>query len=203
MLTRGAVLHEVGAQWQVEEIEVADPAAGEVQVRLAASGLCHSDEHLVTGATPVPLPVLGGHEGAGVITKVGPGVRGLAEGDHVVLAFLPACGTCRPCASGLQNLCDRGAELRASQTVPRATTRDGQPLMRMCMLGTFAPHVTVDEAAVIKIEHDVPLELILPVLYQTNVGALSIEFANPRHQHEYAAIRANRPPENKIGRAHV
>jgi NDMA-dependent alcohol dehydrogenase len=159
MLTRGAVLHEIGAQWQVEDIEVADPAAGEVQVRLAASGLCHSDEHLVTGATPVPLPVLGGHEGAGVVTKVGAGVRGLAEGDHVVLAFLPACGTCRPCASGLQNLCDRGAELRASQTVPRATTRDGRPLMRMCMLGTFAPYVTADEAAVIKIEDDVPLDL--------------------------------------------
>lgn len=87
MLTRGAVLHEVGAQWQVEEIEVADPAAGEVQVRLAASGLCHSDEHLVTGATPVPLPVLGGHEGAGVVTQVGPGknLRGViryADADY-------------------------------------------------------------------------------------------------------------------------
>jgi NDMA-dependent alcohol dehydrogenase len=160
MLTRGAVLHEVGAQWQVEEIEVADPAAGEVQVRLAASGLCHSDEHLVTGATPVPLPVLGGHEGAGVVTQVGSSVRGIEAGDHVVLAFLPACGTCRPCASGLQNLCDRGAELRvANLAAPRTTTKDGQPLMRMCQLGTFAPYVTVDEAAVIKIENDIPLDL--------------------------------------------
>jgi NDMA-dependent alcohol dehydrogenase len=159
MLTKGAVLHEVGAQWQVEEINLADPQPGEVQVRLAASGLCHSDEHLVTGATPVPLPAMGGHEGAGIVTKVGASVRGIAEGDHVVLAFLPACGTCRPCASGLQNLCDKGAELRASQTVPRATTKDGQALMRMCLLGTFSPYVTVDEASVIKIEDDIPLDL--------------------------------------------
>jgi S-(hydroxymethyl)glutathione dehydrogenase/alcohol dehydrogenase len=159
MQTKAAVLREIGAPWQVEEITLADPADGEVQVRLAASGLCHSDEHLVTGATPVPLPALGGHEGAGIVTKVGPGVRGLAEGDHVVLAFLPACGTCRPCASGLQNLCDRGAELRATQTTPRATTMDGLTLLRMCQLGTFAPYVTVDEAAVIKIEDDVPLDL--------------------------------------------
>lgn len=159
MLTKAAVLHAIGREWQVEEIDLADPLTGEVQVRLAASGLCHSDEHLVTGSMPVPLPALGGHEGAGVVTKVGSGVRGIQEGDHVVLAFLPACGICRSCASGLQNLCDKGAELRISQTVPRATTRDGRPLMRMCMLGTFAPYVTVDEASVIKIEQDIPLDL--------------------------------------------
>jgi NDMA-dependent alcohol dehydrogenase len=159
MLTKGAVLHEVNTQWQVEEINLADPQPGEVQVRLAASGLCHSDEHLLTGSTPVPLPALGGHEGAGVVTKVGPGVRGIEEGDHVVLAFIPACGTCRPCASGLQNLCDKGAELRATQTIPRATTQAGESLMRMCLLGTFSPYVTVDEASVIKIENDIPLDL--------------------------------------------
>src|ERR1700722_1150683 len=159
MLTKGAVLHEVNTQWQVEEINLADPQPGEVQVRLAASGLCHSDEHLLTGSTPVPLPALGGHEGAGVVTKVGPGVRGIEEGDHVVLAFIPACGTCRPCASGLQNLCDKGAELRATQTIPRAPTQAGESLMRMCLLGTFSPYVTVDEASVIKIENDIPLDL--------------------------------------------
>lgn len=91
---------------QIEEIEVGDPVAGEVQVRLAASGLCHSDHHLRTGDSPAPMPVLGGHEGAGVVTKVGPGVTRLAEGDHVVTAFIPPAapanrvrGDCRTSAT--------------------------------------------------------------------------------------------------------
>nr|WP_271209059.1 NDMA-dependent alcohol dehydrogenase [Rhodococcus wratislaviensis]GLK33511.1 alcohol dehydrogenase [Rhodococcus wratislaviensis] len=164
MLTKAAILPEIGGQWQIEEIELGDPLAGEVQVRLAASGLCHSDEHMATGASPVPfLPLLGGHEGAGVVTKVGPGVRGIEEGDHVVLAFVPACGTCRPCASGLQNLCDAGAGLLTGQSITdgsyRAKTRDGKPLLQMCLLGTFAPYVTVNQASVLKIEKDIPLEV--------------------------------------------
>ena len=77
MKTKGAILWGVGEQWSIEEIEVGDPVFGEVTVELAASGLCHSDEHLGTGATPVELPVIGGHEGAGDVTKVGPGVSGL------------------------------------------------------------------------------------------------------------------------------
>ena len=92
MKTKGAVLWEAGSQWSVEEIEIGDPREGEVTVELAASGLCHSDEHLVTGATPVGIPALGGHEGSGVVTKVGANVTGLKEGDHVVTAFIPACG---------------------------------------------------------------------------------------------------------------
>ncbi|AFR50953.1 NDMA-dependent alcohol dehydrogenase [Gordonia sp. KTR9] len=163
MLTKAAILPAVGAEWQIEEIELGDPIAGEVQVRLAASGLCHSDEHVATGASPLPfLPVLGGHEGAGVVTKVGPGVSGIEEGDHVVLSFVPACGTCRPCASGLQNLCDKGAGLLTGEAISdgsyRARTRDGKPLLQMCLLGTFAPYVTVNQASVLKIEKDIPLE---------------------------------------------
>ncbi|QIX53666.1 NDMA-dependent alcohol dehydrogenase [Rhodococcus sp. DMU1] len=163
MLTKAAILPEIGAEWEIQEIELGDPIVGEVQVRLAASGLCHSDEHMATGASPVPfLPLLGGHEGAGVVTKVGPGVRGIEEGDHVVLAFTPACGTCRPCASGLQNLCDEGAGLMTGRSIAdgsfRAKTPDGKPLLQMCLLGTFAPYVTVNQASVVKIEKDIPLE---------------------------------------------
>src|SRR4051812_1120395 len=103
--TKGALLWGVGREWSIEEIEVGDPREGEVTVQLAASGLCHSDEHLVTGATPVAFcPVLGGHEGSGVVTRVGRGVTRLKEGAHVVTAFIPACGTCPPCSKGLQNL---------------------------------------------------------------------------------------------------
>ena len=162
MKTKAAVVKGINQPWEIEEIDLGDPVAGEVQIRLAASGLCHSDEHLRSGATPLPsFPVLGGHEGAGVVTKVGPGVRGLEEGDHVVLAFIPACGRCRSCAKGLQNICDEGAGLLTGQAISDKTYRatlNGDPLLQMCLLGTFAPYVTVNEASVIKIEKDIPLE---------------------------------------------
>jgi S-(hydroxymethyl)glutathione dehydrogenase/alcohol dehydrogenase len=92
MKTKGALLWEIGSPWSVEEIEIGDPQPGEVTVQLVASGLCHSDEHLVTGATPIRLPALGGHEGSGVVVEVGAGVTDLKVGDHVVTAFIPACG---------------------------------------------------------------------------------------------------------------
>jgi NDMA-dependent alcohol dehydrogenase len=158
--TKGAVLWGVGEQWSIEEIEVGDPVAGEVQVELAASGLCHSDEHVVTGATPTTFPFLGGHEGAGVVTKVGPGVVGLEEGDHVVTAFIPACGQCPPCSSGKQNLCDLGAHLLGGVSIADGTYRvqaKGQGVAPMCLLGTFSPYITVHQASVIKIEKDIPL----------------------------------------------
>lgn len=162
MKTKAAVIKGIDRPWEIEEIDLGDPVAGEVQVRLAASGLCHSDEHLRTGATPLPFfPVLGGHEGAGVVTKVGPGVMTLEEGDHVVLAFIPACGRCRSCAKGLQNICDEGAGLLTGQAISDKTYRaslNGDPVLQMCLLGTFAPYVTVNEASVIKIEKDIPLE---------------------------------------------
>jgi len=162
MKTKAAILNAPGGKWEIEEVELGDPVAGEVQVRLAASGLCHSDEHLVTGSTPVAsYPVLGGHEGAGVVTKVGPGVTGLQEGDHVVLAFIPACGVCGPCSTGLQNLCDMGANLLTGQAIADGTHRvhrGDDPVVPMCLLGTFAPYVTVHEASVVKIEKDIPLD---------------------------------------------
>jgi len=161
--TKGAILWGVGEAWSVEEIEVGDPRAGEVTVELAASGLCHSDEHLVTGGTPVPFfPVIGGHEGAGVVTKVGPGVTGLQEGDHVVTAFIPACGQCPPCSNGHQNLCDLGAKLLGGRAISDDTFRvqaRGQDVVPMCLLGTFAPYITVHQASVVKIEPDIPLEV--------------------------------------------
>ncbi|MEU5841595.1 NDMA-dependent alcohol dehydrogenase [Rhodococcus sp. NPDC047139] len=162
MKTKAAVVKGIDQPWEIEEIELGDPVAGEVQIRLAASGLCHSDEHLRSGATPLPsFPVLGGHEGAGVVTKVGPGVSTVEEGDHVVLAFIPACGRCRSCAKGLQNICDEGAGLLTGQAISDKTYRatlNGEPVLQMCLLGTFAPYVTVNEASVIKIEKDIPLE---------------------------------------------
>jgi S-(hydroxymethyl)glutathione dehydrogenase/alcohol dehydrogenase len=161
--TKGALLWEVGKDWSVEEIDVGEPREGEVTVELAASGLCHSDEHLVTGGTPAAFyPVLGGHEGSGVVTKVGPGVQGLQEGDHVVTAFIPACGHCLPCSKGMQNLCDLGKDLVTGQSISDGTARvqaRGRDVVSFCLLGTFAPYMTVHQASVVKIEPHLPLEL--------------------------------------------
>ncbi len=162
MKTKGAILWGTNQPWSVEEIEVGDPRAGEVMVQLAASGLCHSDEHLVTGGTPIEMPVLGGHEGSGTVIKVGPGVVGLKEGDHVVTAFIPACGQCPPCSSGHQNLCDLGAALLGGKAISDGTNRvtaQGKGVQTMCLLGTFSPYITVHQASVVKIEPDIPLEI--------------------------------------------
>src|SRR5258705_1215110 len=112
MKTKGALLWEFNQPWSVEEIEIGDPRKDEVKIQMEASGMCHSDHHLMTGGIPMPgLPALGGHEGAGIVIEVGPGVEDLAVGDHVVLSFIPSCGKCPPCQAGLRNLCDLGAGL--------------------------------------------------------------------------------------------
>ena len=161
MKTKAAVLWEVNAPWSVEEIELDPPGPGEVLVKIAASGMCHSDEHLVTGDLPFALPIVGGHEGAGVVEQVGEGVSWLAPGDHVVFGFIPSCGRCPSCSTGHQNLCDLGALMGLGKQISDGTSRhhaNGQDLTLMCMLGTFAHHTVVNEASCIKIEKDVPLD---------------------------------------------
>jgi NDMA-dependent alcohol dehydrogenase len=130
-------------------------------VQLAASGICHSDHHLDDGVIPLDwAPVLGGHEGAGVVTEVGPEVHDLEVGDHVVLSFLPSCGKCRMCVSGRSNMCALGAGVLAG-TAPDGTHRvhaRGKGVGCMSYLGTFAPYVTVPVDATIKIDDDIPLD---------------------------------------------
>lgn len=165
MKTRAAVLHGLNTPWSVEEIELDPPKSGEVLVKLAASGLCHSDEHVVTGdlagATPSP-PMIGGHEGAGVVIEVGEGVTALQEGDHVVFGFIPACGRCDMCVTGHSNLCQAGATFAEGTQITDGTSRhhtlDGQDLGLMCLLGTFAEHTVVNEASCVKIDSDWPMD---------------------------------------------
>ena len=161
MKTKAAILWETNTPWSVEEIELDEPKAGEVLVKIVASGMCHSDEHLATGDLPFQLPIIGGHEGAGIVEKVGEGVSWLAPGDHVVFGFIPSCGRCPSCSTGHQNLCDLGALMGLGKQISDGTSRHhakGQDLTLMCMLGTFAEHTVVHEASCIKIENDVPLE---------------------------------------------
>jgi S-(hydroxymethyl)glutathione dehydrogenase/alcohol dehydrogenase len=161
MKTKAAVLREYGKDWQIEEMELDAPREGEVMVRLSASGLCHSDEHVRVGDLPMEgLPVIGGHEGAGVVEQVGEDVRGVSEGDHVVLSFIPACGRCPSCATGHQNLCDEGAELTVGFQRDGTARHHvgGDDARLMCVLGTFAPYTVTRESSVIKIDDDIPLD---------------------------------------------
>jgi S-(hydroxymethyl)glutathione dehydrogenase/alcohol dehydrogenase len=158
--TEAAVLWQRHGEWSVEPIELDPPKEGEVLIRLAASGMCHSDEHLVTGDMPVPLPVIGGHEGAGVVEEVGPGVSGLQPGDHVVLGFVPACGKCPSCATGHSNLCDVGATLMAGRQMDGTIRHHarGEDVSTMVCLGTFAHYTVVNQASCVKILDDIPLD---------------------------------------------
>ena len=161
MKTKAAVLWELHKPWSVEEIELDPPKAGEVLVKMVASGMCHSDEHLVTGDLPFALPIIGGHEGAGIVEAVGPEVSWLQPGDHVVFGFIPSCGRCASCSTGHQNLCDLGAVLGIGMQISDGTSRHhakGHDVGLMCLLGTFAHHTVVNEASCIKIEKDIPLD---------------------------------------------
>ncbi|HLU56464.1 MAG TPA: NDMA-dependent alcohol dehydrogenase [Pseudonocardia sp.] len=161
MKTTAAVLWELGGKWEVEEVELDGPRAGEVLVELAASGLCHSDEHLVTGDLPVAYPMVGGHEGAGRIVEVGPGVTEVEVGDPVVMTFLPSCGRCSWCVRGFTALCDDGAGATLGPQLDgtyRFHAR-GQDVGQMCLLGTFARHTVVPVKSVVKIDEGFPLHL--------------------------------------------
>jgi NDMA-dependent alcohol dehydrogenase len=158
--TQAAILWEQGGDWKVEEIDLDPPKAGEVLVRMAASGLCHSDEHLRSGDLGGLYPVIGGHEGAGVIEEVGPGVEGLKPGDHVVFGFIPACGKCPSCARGRSNLCDVGAMLMVGAQMDGTMRHHahGQDLATMVCLGTFSHHTVVNQASCVKILDHYPLD---------------------------------------------
>lgn len=161
MKTQAAVLWEPGGKWEVESIDLDPPRGQEVLVRLVASGLCHSDEHFLTGDMPFLGSMIGGHEGSGIVEEVGPDVTTLAPGDHVVTSFLPPCGHCPSCVSGHQGLCDMGMYIADGLQVGDKTSRHharGQDLRLFCMLGTFARHTITHERSLIKIDDDLPLD---------------------------------------------
>jgi S-(hydroxymethyl)glutathione dehydrogenase/alcohol dehydrogenase len=175
MKSRAAVLHGIGQLWSIEEIDVDPPKAGELIVHWTVAGLCHSDEHFVTGDMVPPaemlemaglppfFPVCAGHEGAGVVVEVGPGVTTVQPGDHVSASFIPSCGRCRYCSTGRQNLCDLGAGAMGSGMITDGTNRhflNGQPLTMMAKVGTFSQYSCVAEASVIKVDPDLPLEAV-------------------------------------------
>ena len=171
MKTRAAVLWGIHQDWQIEEVEVDPPKTGEVLVRWLAAGLCHSDEHVVTGDMVVPedirvamglpenFPMIGGHEGAGVVEEVGPGVTTLQVGDHVAASFIPACGRCSWCVTGRTNLCDLGAAVFVPGQISDGTDRHhigGKGVAMLAKLGTFAERTVVNESSAVKVDPTLP-----------------------------------------------
>ena len=163
MLTKAAVLFTQPGKWEVTELELEPPRQDELLIKMAAAGLCHSDDHILTGDLPIPpaaLPIAGGHEGAGTVEEVGPNTPGWKVGDRVVLTFLPMCGLCRWCASGMQNLCDNGALVLAGvrQDGTRRLTLDGQPVGQAAGVATFSEWSTVSVQSAVKCPDDISLE---------------------------------------------
>lgn len=162
MKSRAAVLLKSPGRYEIVDVDVDDPRDHEVLVRYVASGLCHSDVHFLTGDHVGPVPFCGGHEGAGVVESVGPGVVSLKPGDHVVASFIPSCGRCRYCASGRMNLCQLGAKLQ-SGPMPDGTYRmhlDGRDLHQFLLISTFSKYAVVSENSLVKIDNEVPLETV-------------------------------------------
>jgi S-(hydroxymethyl)glutathione dehydrogenase / alcohol dehydrogenase len=151
---------------RLEEVEVDAPREGEVRVKVAASGVCGSDLHVLHGRASVgTFPMVLGHEGAGVVDEVGEGVAGVTAGDHVVCALYGPCGTCANCRAGSLNRCDGPARVAAiAGKMPDGTTRvrtkKGEALYPFCGLGTMAGYVVVRESQVVKVDREIPLELI-------------------------------------------
>ncbi|TFD59703.1 NDMA-dependent alcohol dehydrogenase [Cryobacterium sp. Hh7] len=161
MTTRAAVCREPGQPWEITELELDAPKANEVRVKFYAAGMCHSDDHIQKGDAMMRLPVVGGHEGAGVIESVGEGVTRVKVGDHVVCSFIPACGFCRYCSTGRQNLCDAGKNASTGEFADGTFRfhQDGVDFGGLCVLGTFSQYAVVSEYSVIPIPDDIPFEV--------------------------------------------
>lgn len=174
MDAKAAVLHGMNQTWTVESIQVDPPKAGEVLVEWHVAGLCHSDDHLVTGDMVPPeevwplmglddgfYPIIGGHEGAGIVKEIGEGVTSVAEGDHIAASFVPGCGKCRYCLRGQGALCDLGAQIYSGGMMTDGTHRlhlNGKGINTLTKLGTFSQYTVVTEAQIVKIDPDIPLE---------------------------------------------
>jgi S-(hydroxymethyl)glutathione dehydrogenase / alcohol dehydrogenase len=160
--TRAAVLEEFGAPLEIQDLELAEPRAGEVLVRLVACGVCHTDLYTASGADPSGYaPTVLGHEGAGVVERVGEGVGSVAPGDRVVTLFSPQCGECIHCRSDRTNLCLAIREMQGKGLLPDGTTRlsrDGEPIRHFMGTSTFAEYTVMPEIALAKVSPEAPLD---------------------------------------------
>jgi Zn-dependent alcohol dehydrogenase len=177
-MTRAAVSYGKDGRLEVVDVAIADVRDHDVLVRFKASGICHTDASLTTGEMPAPMPIIPGHEGAGVVERVGPAVRGIKPGDHVAFTGLVSCGRCPSCLEGIPNLCEWGLPTALSCRHPDGAlrTRDlkGRELHQWVCLGTLAEAAIVPEQSVIVIPKDVPFEVAAVICcgVLTGVGAV-------------------------------
>lgn len=185
MKIRAAVLYEMGKPRPytesrplvVEEVELDPPGPGEVLIEVRAAGVCHSDLSVINGDRPRPLPMVLGHEAAGIVRETGPGVDDLAPGDHVVVVFVPSCGSCVYCAEGRPALCERAAKANAEGTLlsgERRLHRDGRPINHMVGCSVFAEYAVVSRRSLVPVDPQLPLDraALFGCAVITGVGAV-------------------------------
>jgi alcohol dehydrogenase len=192
MKIQAAVLHEMGLARpyvdtrpiRIEEVELDPPGPGEVLVKVAVAGVCHSDVSVVNGSRPRPTPMVLGHEASGVVAEVGPEVSRFKPGDHVVFVFMPHCGACEMCAAGRPALCAKGAVSNAAGTLLRGTRRlhrNGTPYYHQVGVSCFAEHAVVDQSSLVKLDPALPLDdaALFSCAVITGVGAVMNTAAIP------------------------
>lgn len=185
MKIRAAVLEETGLErpyarsmpLKVQTVDLEGPGPGEVLVKMAVAGLCHSDLSVIDGNRPRPLPMVLGHEASGVVEEVGEHVHDLKPGDHVVFVFMPSCGHCGPCSEGRPALCEPGAEHNGKGDLLGGATRlsrNGQKLLHHVGVSSFAEYATVSRRSLVKIDRDVPLDIagLIGCAVLTGAGAV-------------------------------
>jgi len=185
MKIRAAILEEMGRSppyseskpLTISEVELAPPGPGEVLVKIAAAGLCHSDLSVIDGNRPRPTPMALGHEAAAIVEEPGEGVDDLKKGDHAVLVFVPSCGHCEPCATGRPALCEPAAVANGKGTLlsgTRRITRNGVPINHHLGVSCFAEYATVSRRSLVKIDPDLPLDnaALFGCAVLTGVGAV-------------------------------
>jgi S-(hydroxymethyl)glutathione dehydrogenase/alcohol dehydrogenase len=174
---KAAVLYQVGGPLQIEDLSIENPHPGEVMVRVAAGGVCHSDLHVIHGDLGAPLPVVLGHEGAGIVEKVGEGVSAFKPGDHVLLLWRASCGQCLHCLSGRPALCELGAGIRWSGHLTDGTSRfrrGNEEIRHFAGVSSFSELTVLPQEGLVKIDPTVPLETaaIVGCAVMTGVGAV-------------------------------
>jgi len=177
MKSRAAILFEAGQKLEICEVDVQDPGPDEVRIQLVASGVCHTDLHVMTGDLAAPLPAILGHEGAGIVSDVGAGVTSVQPGDHVIPLWRLSCGECEFCSGGRPALCPIGTDIRSSGRLLDGTSRfslDGREIKHFAGVSAFSNYTVLPEGAVLKIPHDLPLELaaLMGCAVITGVGAV-------------------------------
>lgn len=178
MKIKALVMRALGEIPQVEEVELSGPKAHEVLVEIAASGICGSDLHVISGHLPEPLPMVLGHEASAIVVEVGPGVTSLSVGDHVVLSITPNCGVCSFCLSGRPNLCSKSGEMASSGTLADGTSRlrssNGKMIHHFNSVSSFANYAVVPESGAVKIPNSIDLSsaALMSCAVMTGVGAV-------------------------------